>query len=340
MIVDGCPAGLSLDSDDVQRDLERRRAGVQPGATPRKEPDVVRFLSGLHEGHTTGAPIAMVVDNINTESRAYEQFVRLPRPGHADYPAGVKYGGLNDPRGGGRFSGRITAGFVMAGAVARTVLRRVGVEVDAYTVAIGGVTAQPCDAGLVRERRQLNSLSCCDQESARLMAQAIEQARDRGDSVGGVVECVARGLPAGLGEPVFGGVEGEIAHAVLAIPAVKGVEFGAGFQLSAMTGAAANDPFAFEDGTVVTTKNDCGGALGGLTTGMPFVLRVAFKPTPSIGVEQRTVDLETRGEGRLMIQGRHDACIVPRAVVVVEAMVMCVLCDVGLQSGLIPRVMR
>ena len=339
VVVDGCPAGLSLEPDVVERDLERRRAADQPGATPRREPDVMRFLSGVYEGHTTGAPIGMVIDNVTTDSSAYAEFVRTPRPGHADYPASVKYGGLNDPRGGGRFSGRITAGLVMAGAVARTVLRRAGVEVDAHTVAIGGVQAPPCDAELVRERRQRNSLSCCDDVSALLMAEAIESARARGDSVGGIVECVARGLPPGIGEPVFAGIEGEIARAVLAIPAVKGIEFGAGFDLCDMPGSVANDPFGIDGVRIVTEKNDSGGALGGLSTGMPLVLRVAFKPTPSIAVEQRTVDLATGAEARLTIRGRHDACIVPRAVVVVEAMVLCALCDLGLQSGFIPRVM-
>jgi len=340
VVVDGCPAGLNLALEDIQRDLDRRRAGDQPGATPRREPDAARFLSGVYEGHTTGAPIAMVIDNLNTDSGAYEAFARTPRPGHADYPAAVKYNGLNDPRGGGRFSGRITAGFVMAGAVARLVLRSVGVEVDAHTVAIGGVEAPWCEPTLIRERRQRYSLACCDDLSARVMAEAIEKARTADDSVGGVVECVALGLPVGLGEPVFAGLEGEIAHAVLSIPAVKGIEFGAGFDLCEKLGSEANDPFDIVDGKIVTTKNDCGGALGGLSTGMPLVLRVAFKPTPSVGVEQQTVDLASKAAARLSIRGRHDACIVPRAVVVVEAMVCCVLCDLGLQAGFIPRVMR
>jgi chorismate synthase len=338
VVVDGCPAGVNLAVADVQRDLDRRKAGDQPGATPRREPDAVRFLSGVFEGHTTGAPIAMVIDNVNTESTAYTRFARTPRPGHADYPASVKYNGLNDPRGGGRFSGRITAGFVMAGAVARQVLLNLGVRVDAHTVAIAGIEAPPCDAGFVHDRRQFNSLSCCDDASARLMADAIETARMQGDSVGGVVECVVLGLPPGVGEPVFAGIEGEVARAVLSIPAVKGIEFGAGFDLCRKPGSAANDPFGVDGGTIVTTKNDCGGVLGGLSTGMPLVLRAAFKPTPSIAVEQQTVDLALKTEARLTIGGRHDACIVPRAVVVVESMVCCVLCDLALQAGFIPRV--
>ena len=340
VVVDGCPAGLKIDVEDVQRDLARRSALSQPGATPRREPDMVRFLSGVYEGRATGAPLCMIVENTNTDSSAYAEFVTKPRPGHADYPARVKYGGFNDPLGGGRFSGRITAGFVMAGAVARLVLGRAGIEVDAHTVAIGGVEAPPCDARLIRERSRLNSLSCCDETSAVRMAESIETARARGDSVGGVVECVVRGLPPGIGEPVCAGVESEVARAVFAIPAVKGVEFGGGFALSRSHGSEANDPFGLDGGRVVTTKNDSGGVLGGMATGMPLVLRVAFKPTPSIAVAQRTVDLEANAETELTVRGRHDTCIVPRAVVVVEAMVAVALCDLALQSGFIPRVMR
>ncbi|TFH36711.1 MAG: chorismate synthase [Dehalococcoidia bacterium] len=340
IVVDGCPAGLKLEVQDVQTDLERRRAVGRPGATPRSECDSVRFLSGVYKGRATGAPICMVIDNADTDPGMYAEFLKTPRPGHADYPAKVKYGGWNDPLGGGRFSGRITAGFVMAGAVARLVLRRVGVEVLSHTVAIGGVLAPPCEVEMVAERSRMNSVSCCDESSGKLMVEAIESARARGDSVGGVVECIARGLPPGIGEPVCAGVEGEVARAVFAIPAVKGIEFGAGFALSHSSGTVSNDPFALSDGRVVTTKNDSGGVLGGMTTGMPLVLRVAFKPTPSISAVQRTVDLEANSETELTIRGRHDACIVPRAGVVVEAMVAAVLCDLGLQSGFIPRVMR
>jgi len=340
VVVEGCPAGLKIDVADVQRDLARRSALSQPGATPRREPDEVRFLSGVYEGRASGAPLCMIVENTNTESGAYAEFVRKPRPGHADYPARVKYGGFNDPLGGGRFSGRITAGFVMAGAVARLVLRCAGIEVDAHTVAIGGVEAPPCDAELIGKHGRLNALSCCDGPSAARMVEAIEAARVRGDSVGGVVECVARGLPPGIGEPICAGIESEVARAVFAIPAVKGIEFGAGFALSRLCGSEANDPFAVSDGQVVTTKNDSGGVLGGMTTGMPLVLRVAFKPTPSIAMTQRTVDLDANVEVDLAIRGRHDTCIVPRAVVVVESMVAIVLCDLALQSGFIPRVMR
>jgi chorismate synthase len=340
VVVEGCPAGLAIDVADIQRDLDRRRASGQPGATPRREPDLVRFLSGVHEGHATGAPVCMVIDNSNVDSGAYAELARTPRPGHADYPAGVKYGGWNDVRGGGRFSGRITAGFVMAGAVARLALRSIGVEVDAHTVAIGGVEAPQCPPGSVRERRRPDLVSCCDEWSGARMVGEIEAARAGGDSVGGVVECVALGLPCGLGEPVCGGIEGEVARAVLSIPAAKAVEFGSGFALARMHGSEANDPFAVAESRIVTTKNDAGGVLGGMATGMPLVLRVAFKPTPSIARPQMTVDLELNSGAELSIRGRHDACIVPRAVVVVEAMVAAALCDLALQGGFVSGVMK
>jgi len=339
IVIDGCPAGLRLDTADVHRDLARRSATGQPGATPRREPDIVRIFAGLRDGVTTGAPICLMVENTNTDAAAYTEFIHTPRPGHADYPARIKYAGYSDPRGGGRFTGRITAGFVMAGAVARAVLNGIGAEVDAHTVAIGGVMAPPCAPELIRQRRSATMVSCCDESSGVRMVEVIEAARKRGDSVGGVIECVVRGLPPGIGEPVFASVESEVARALFSIPAVKAVDFGVGFALSSMKGSESNDGFTMRDGRVVTLTNHAGGVLGGLTNGMPLVLRVAIKPTPSIALLQRTVDVDTGTDTELAVRGRHDACIVPRAVVVVEAMVAVALCDLALQSGLIPRVM-
>ncbi len=336
VVIDGCPAGVQLSRERVQQELDRRRPSGQPGATLRREPDNARILSGMLEGHTTGAPICMLVENENVQSDAYAALVDIPRPGHADYPAGVKYGGMNDPRGGGRFSGRITAGFVMAGAVAKAVLAGCGVEVFAHTVQIGRVRAPGTEVESARASCRMNALSCCDGPAAAAMEREIEDARADGDSVGGIIECVATGLPVGIGEPVFSTVDGEIARALFAIPAVKAVEFGGGFGLSAVRGSQANDPFTIEGDRVVATKNDAGGILGGLTTGMPIVVRAAIKPTPSVSVKQRSVNLKTLQDAELAISGRHDACIVPRVVVVVEAMVAVVLCDLGLQGGLIP----
>ena len=335
VVIDGCPAGVQLSRGRVQEELDRRRPSGQPGATSRREPDKARILSGVLEDHTTGAPICMLVENTNADSEAYARIADIPRPGHADYPAGVKYGGLNDPRGGGRFSGRITAGFVMAGAVAKAVLANVGVEVFAHTVQIGRVRVAEMGVESARASCRMNSLSCCDGTAAVAMEREIEEARADGDSVGGVIECVATGLPVGIGEPVFSTVDGEIARALFAIPAVKAVEFGGGFGLSAVRGSQANDPFAIEGDRVVTTKNDAGGILGGLTTGMPVVVRAAIKPTASVSLQQKSVNLKTLQDAELTISGRHDACIVPRAVVVVEAMVAVTLCDLGLQGGLI-----
>ncbi|MFW6056315.1 MAG: chorismate synthase [Chloroflexota bacterium] len=340
VVIDGCPAGVRLEMDEVQRDLDRRSPGVAPGSTPRREPDAVRVLSGLLDGATTGAPVCMLVENRGADSSAYAGLANTPRPGHADYPARLKYGGMNDPRGGGRFSGRVTAGFVMAGALAKAALKSMGTDVFAYTTAIGGVYASECEPSTARVRCRGNSLSCCDDAAATRMEQVIEEARAAGDSVGGLIECVATGLPVGIGEPVFATVDGEIARALFSIPAVKGIEWGAGFKLADMNGSESNDPFIVRDGMVRTAKNDMGGVLGGLTSGEPLVLRVAMKPAPSIAQKQQTVDMATMGPAELEIRGRHDACIVPRAVVVVEAMVAIVLVDLALQAGFLSRVVK
>ncbi|MBN1857063.1 MAG: chorismate synthase [Dehalococcoidia bacterium] len=335
IVVDGCPAGLPLTPEQIQQDLDRRRPSTHPGSTPRKEPDTVRILSGVLDGHTTGAPICMLIDNTDAHSDAYAPLADIPRPGHADYPARIKYGQMNDPRGGGRFSGRITAGFVMAGAVAKAVLNTLDVRVFAHTTRIGTIEAPSTDLSVAQDAWRRSTLSCSDDATAAAMEREIEEARAAGDSVGGIVEGVVVGLPVGLGEPVFSTVEGEIARALFAIPAVKAVEFGAGFGLCSLKGSQSNDPFTFDSGTVVTSKNDAGGVLGGLTTGMPLTVRVGIKPTPSISSPQDSINLKTGETEALSISGRHDACIVPRAVVVIEAMIANVLCDLALQGGFI-----
>ena len=340
VVIDGCPSGVRLEATEIQRELDRRSSGGAPGSTPRREPDALRVLSGVLDGVTTGAPVCMLVENKGADSSAYASLADTPRPGHADYPARVKYGGMNDPRGGGRFSGRITAGFVMAGALAKAVLKTAGIDVFAYTTAIGGVRAAECEPSTARARCRRNSLSCCDDVAATRMEQVVAEARAAGDSVGGTIECVATGLPVGIGEPVFATVEGEIARSLFSIPAVKGVEWGAGFRLADMKGSESNDPFVLREDMVHSTKNDMGGVLGGLTSGEPLILRIAMKPTPSIAQKQRTVDMATMCPTELEIRGRHDACIVPRAVVVVEAMVAVVLVDLALQAGFLPRVVR
>jgi chorismate synthase len=340
VIIDGCPAGLAISEGDIQRELDRRKPGTSLLTTARKEEDRVEVLSGIFNGHTTGAPICLAVWNEDVDSSEYEKARLLPRPGQADYTAYTKYGGFNDYRGGGRFSGRITAGFVMAGAVARKLLDTIGIEVLAHTVEIGGVAAQFREPDEIRRTDVENAVHCADSEAAEKMIAAIEAARKEGDSLGGVIEGIALGLPVGLGGPVFDAIDAELAKALFAIPAVKGVEFGAGFRAARMKGSQNNDPFAIKDGRIITTSNNAGGILGGISNGMPLVARVAVKPTASIAKEQQTVDIGKMKEARLAVKGRHDACIVPRAVVVVESMMAVTLCDLAMRAGLIPGVIK
>jgi len=279
----------------------------------------------------------MLTWNRDADSTEYESRRFIPRPGHADYTAFIKYGGFNDYRGGGRFSGRITAGLVMAGAVAGKLLATIGIEILAHTVEIGGIPAAVVNHDQIRKNAGQNPLRCADAEAAAEMARAIDQARASGDSLGGIIEGIALNVPAGLGEPVFDTLEGALAQALLAIPAVKGVEFGAGFAAARKRGSENNDPFTVSDGTIITLTNNAGGILGGISNGMPIIFRVAVKPTPSITQQQTTVNLEQMAETSLSVTGRHDACIVPRAVAVVAAMTAVTLCDFALQAGLIPR---
>lgn len=304
-VIDGFPAGFAPDMDAVAAFMARRAPGRAPGSTPRSEADVPRVLSGLHNGRTTGAPITVMIENANTRSGDYSDLASKPRPGHADYTLSVKTGSANDPRGGGHSSGRVTAGICFAGALAIQYLAQKGVTVRSRIVSIAGhdVTGVTDEYGL--------------DETARA---AIDAARRDGDSVGGIVECAVEGLPAGLGAPVFGGVENRFSAIVFGIPAVKGVEFGSGFAGSSLRGSENNDPFFYDGSGVVRTKtNNHGGALGGITSGMPVVFRAAIKPTPSIAIPQETVDLAKGENCMIAIKGRHDACIVPRARPVVEA---------------------
>jgi chorismate synthase len=340
VVVDGCPAGLSLTGADVQREVDRRRAGDSVAATPRKERDKVEILSGVAGGFTTGAPICLLVMNEDVNDSDYEKIRFQLRPGHADYTAYIKYGGFNDWRGGGRFSGRITASFVMAGAVARKVLGNIGVEIVAHTVEIGGIAARSMDFEEIKRRAAKDSLFCADKDASQKMAGLIARAKEEGDSLGGIIEGIAVNVPVGLGEPVFDNLDGDLAKALLAIPAVKGVEFGAGFSAARKKGSENNDPFVIRDGRVVTTTNNAGGILGGISSGMPLVVRVAIKPVSSIAMEQETVDIKKMENTKIKVGGRHDVCIVPRAVPVVEAMMAVTLCDFAMRAGLVPRVIK
>ncbi len=338
IIIDGCPAGLPVSEKDIQREVDRRKP-TSPIATTRAEEEKVEILSGVFNGHTTGAPISLLIWNKDVDSSEYEKMRFLLRPGHADYTAFVKYGGFNDFRGGGRFSGRITATFVMAGAIAKKLLDLISVEVLAHTVEIGGIKAKPKKVDEIRKVDQ-NLLKCADPEAAKEMLKAIEKAKEEGDSVGGIIEGIVLNVPVGLGEPVFTALDGELAKALFAIPAVKGVEFGSGFSAARKRGSENNDPFTIKDGKLVAVTNNAGGILGGISSGMPIVARVAVKPTSSIAKKQETVNIKTMESTTLEVRGRHDACIVPRAVPAVEAMMAVTLCDFALRAGLIPRVIK
>ena len=340
IVIDGCPAGLPVTENDIQKELDKRKPGASPASTTRKEGDKVEVLSGAMDGHTTGAPICLAIWNRDVNSADYEKIKYLLRPGHADFTSYVKYGGFSDYRGGGRFSGRITAGFVMAGAIARKLLGTIGVEIVAHTVEIGGIAARSMDFNDIKKNVDSNPLRCADNGAAQRMIAAIEEAGKQCDSLGGIIEGIAIGLPAGLGEPTFDSLDGDLAKALFAIPAVKGVEFGSGFQAARKKGSQNNDPFTIEKGKVVTTSNNAGGILGGISNGMPLMVRVAVKPVASIVKSQPTVNIKEMTATQLQVRGRHDVCIVPRAVAVVESMIAVTLCDFALRAELIPRVIK
>lgn len=339
-VVDGCPAGLPLSEGDIQAELDRRIPSKPELTSGRIEEDIVEILSGVFNGHTTGAPICMTVLNKEAVSSEYDVIRDLPRPGHADYTAYVRYGGFNDYRGGGRFSGRITVSLVMAGAVAKKLLRMFGVEVLAYAKSIGKVKLDETPTlEQIRENTYKSPVRCPVPTCSDKMEQAIIEARSEGDSVGGIVECIAVNVPAGLGDPVFDALDADIAKALFAVPAVKGVEFGAGFSSALIRGSENNDAYAIRSGKVVTLTNNAGGILGGISTGMPIVVRAAIKPTPSIAKKQQTISLSKLEEATLHIKGRHDPCIVPKAVPVIESAVAIVITDHMIRAGVIPRIL-
>ena len=323
VVIDGLPAGEAIDFDAVLAQMARRAPGRDKTATPRKESDLPRVLSGMLGDVLTGAPLCAVIENTNTRSQDYGDLLAKPRPGHSDYTAYIKYHGANDIRGGGHFSGRITAPLVFAGAVCRQLLERRGIQIAAHIQSVGSIHDKPFDPVAVPsaliKRLSASSFALIDESAEGPVRAEIEAARLAQASVGGTIECAVTGLPAGVGEPMFDGLEGAIAKAVFGVPAVKGIEFGAGFALAAMRGSRANDAFCYDNGHVVTETNHCGGILGGIANGMPLIFRCAVKPTPSISQPQKTVDLQTGENTVLTIHGRHDPCIVPRAVPVIEA---------------------
>lgn len=336
VVVDGLPAGEAIDLEELQRFLDRRRPGTGPLSTARKETDVPEFLSGLEGGKTCGAPLCAVIKNADQHSKDYGELADKPRPGHADFTAWAKWGGHADMRGGGHFSGRLTAPLCVAGGIAKQILARRGIFVGAHLASVAGICDRPFPlhpTAALFEEVAAKPFPVLDEAAGERMRAAILEAKNDLDSVGGVIECAAAGLPAGLGEPMFGGVENRLAAALFGIPAVKGVEFGEGFRAAELRGSENNDPFTVEDGEIRAETNRAGGILGGITTGMPLVLRAAVKPTPSIGRPQKTVRLSAMEASELTVHGRHDPCVAHRAVPVAEAVTAAVLLDMLLEGN-------
>ena len=353
VVVDGCPAGIVLSEGDIQHELDRRRPGVSEITTERKEADEVKILSGLFGGKTLGTPISMLVWNKDVDSSPYEPIKHIARPGQADFSYQMKYG-IRDYRGGGRASARETVARVAAGAIAKRILvtQGRGIQILGHVVEIGGIRAKEVGVEEIRRNAEKNAVRCADLEAARRMEELIKEVKAEGDSVGGIVEVIALGAPAGLGEPVFDKLDAELVKALMSIGAVKGVEIGAGFKAARMKGSEMNDEFYIitaepaentesqeshlgalrdlggkQEGRIRTKTNNAGGILGGISTGEPIICRIAVKPTPSISKPQRSVDMEKMEEVEIRIKGRHDPCICPRIVPVAEAMVALVLVD-------------
>jgi len=325
--IEGLPSGFKIDFDELSSFLKRRAPGQGVFTTARNEADEPEFISGLVDGKTCGAPLTAIIRNTDTRSADYDEIRDIPRPSHADYSAYIKYGENRDVRGGGQFSGRLTAPLCVAGGICLQLLKGKGIHIAAHITQIGNITAQGFDPVNV-------SLKDFDAiKTAAQMLAAIEKAKENGDSLGGIIECAAIGIPAGIGEPMFDGMENKIASVLFGIPAVRGVEFGNGFAAASLRGSENNDAFIIKNNEIKTKTNNHGGILGGITTGMPLIFRTAFKPTPSIAIEQDSVSLSMRTEAKLCIKGRHDPCIVPRAVPCTEAAAAIAIYDALSEAG-------
>ena len=333
MTMDGIPAGLPVDFEALYAFIARRAPGQGSFATPRKEADQPEFLSGLVDGFTCGAPLSAIIHNTNTRSGDYSNLKDCPRPGHADFPAQVKYKGFQDVAGGGHFSGRLTAPLCIAGGLCKQWLETKGVSIGAHISSIAGISDTAFDWVSPDLSAVQNGFPVLNTEAGIQMLARIEQAKTNGDSVGGTIECAITGLHAGMGEPMFGGMESKLAQILYGVPAVKGLEFGSGFAGSDLTGSQKNDPYAVVDNKIKTLTNNAGGILGGITTGMPLIFKVALKPTPSISRQQQSVSLERMEQQELSVQGRHDPCIVPRAVPVIEAAAAIAIFDIYLMDS-------
>ena len=328
VVIDGLPAGYKIDTEKVASFMKRRAPGQNDLSTPRKEADEVKIISGVVDNVTCGAPLCAIIENTNTHSGDYDKLKFIPRPAHSDFAAWVKHEGFNDIRGGGNFSGRMTAPLCFAGAVCMQILEEKGIKIGAHISSIGKIKDEKfnpvaVDFGNV----QTKSFPVIDENKGEIMKKMIYDAKENGDSVGGTIECAIVGVSAGIGDPIFDGIENRISSAVFGIPAIKGIEFGSGFKGSELFGSENNDVFICENGDIRTATNNHGGILGGISSGMPIVFRVAVKPTPSIAKKQQSVNVESLEKEELVIGGRHDPCIVPRAVPCIEAAAAIVIAD-------------
>ncbi|MCI8590541.1 MAG: chorismate synthase [Clostridiales bacterium] len=329
VIIEGLPAGEQVDQEKLQAFLERRAPGRSAEATARKEPDKAEFIEGLVNQQTDGTTLKAIIKNTNTRSHDYDNIIDVPRPGHADYPAFVKYKGAQETAGGGHFSGRLTAPLCIAGGICMQALQREGIEIGAHIYSIQKIYDTPFDP-------MAPSFALCDHfpvinaEAGEQMKQLIHEAKADGDSVGGMIECAATGLPVGLGEHMFYGIENTISRLIFAVPAVKGIEFGEGFHAAMLYGSENNDAYVMQQGQIQTKTNHHGGLLGGMTSGMPLLFKTVIKPTPSIAKEQDSISLSKKENTKLIVKGRHDPCIVPRAVPVIEA-----VCAIALYDALL-----
>jgi chorismate synthase (EC 4.2.3.5) len=326
VIIEGCPPGIKVSIEEINSELEKRKPGSSIYVSPRKEEDKVEILSGIFNNFTTGFPVSLVVYNKDVVSSFYEKIRNTPRPSHADYVATIKYFGYNDYRGGGIFSGRLTLPMVIAGYFAKKILNKYGIEIYSYLKSVGPYECNP-SIEEVKENTYKSPLRFPDLSKIEEIEKYLIDIIKEGDTVGGIIETIALNLPVGLGEPPIDTLDGDLAKALFAIPAVKGVEFGSGFKLAKMKGSEANDPYAIKDGKIINLKNNSGGILGGISNGMPLIHRVVLKPASSIRKKQKTVDLEKMEETEIVVEGRHDPCIAIRAVPVVESVTAIVLAD-------------
>ena len=339
-VLDGCPAGLEIDEKEIQKMLDYRKPGTSLITTQRKEGDKVEIISGVFRGYTTGAPITMVIWNSDQKSKDYENLKTKLRPGHSDYPAMVKYNHFNDYRGGGRFSGRLTATHVMGGAIARKLIKvTLGIETNSYTSQIGKTKMKKEFNNKMAKSIYKNDVRCPDENTAKKMKESILCAKKNGDALGGIIESITTNVPVGLGEPIFSSLESELSKAIFSIPSVKGIEFGSGFHGSELFGSENNDLYTIKNGKIITKTNNSGGILGGISNGMPITMRIAFKPASSIAKKQSTVDIKTKKSVTLQVQGRHDPCVVPRAPPVVDSLVALTIADHALLASQIKPVL-